>query len=655
MNTLLRLPLIASALVLLLSGCGGSEGGSAGTGADSFFDASITSLDNLGWLGGASQPLTRALTIEVDGEKHSPGGVVLRELVMGAPLIEGGARSGDVIVRIGETWVPLKENPALDVLRLVEQSVSGGKTSVELGLYRRGAIETCALSTRDLPALEVGLPVSVERFAQGAAAAARRLVALQGGAESSPRPALDALTGLALLAAGSGGDASPDFGDAVSAVRARLEARLSGDAAGLTPLDLSLGTVFLAESIGPLPAEIVLRGPRKARVLKMKAPAGLPGGGHGMVTMQISGSGPPGNWAGGEGGEDVDLSELMSGGHAEMQVFTTGGDDEPPPELLRSLGIPEGMKVQKLDGGSFHGLPEVHGGAGGGPPPADLATLLAEHDPDRAGELERLGVVVEKLIAGQAEDGGWGDAGASESERLLLTSEALFALGCARRVGLEVAGEPVEKGVGFLRPLVHEGKVAAAIARGGDRRVEAGRTALVASALLSLGCPESDDMLSALLQVSDDIGRYVVEAKEGVAFGLLSTATLRRQRGLVTWQKCYDDFRLRLVAGQRPDGSFAPFSKESGIDGIGGDVFDTAVGALVLSLQKEGVPVLLARAENPFAPVIDGEGKVADAAAAGEMPVMEGNLDLSDPAQLQKILEKLGAEGSVQIKQEGGE
>ena len=679
----LALSLVALFIVPAIFACG--EGGSGASKARTV-SADLELEDSrrlpLGWLGAHASPLTRSLDLtDEQGEARAPGGLVLRALTQDGPLAKAGAREGDVVVRCGENWVPLKEDPTLDLVELVEREVSGGKTQLELAAWRAGELVPLQVDI-DLPALEVGLPVEVERFHSGARAAIDRLVATQNeqGGFPATSPAqelvLDALAALALRSAGAAEEDAPaTHARALEAVSQRVDALLAqaeGSATPASPLALALAIAELSERLGPLPSEVLLASRPRVMSFSSELPEGfemegLPEGFAGMTVMTLSDDDLPDHIR-----EQIESGEFGHG-TSEMQLMTadaSGSFTMEGADLPEGVELPEGASLQfgEMSGHAAGEVPTEHSIKAGGDGP-DLATLLEEHDPERGATLESIDSAMQPLLALQAEDGGWGILDEPEIDRLVQTSFAMVALGAAQRVGLGLEDEPVERAARYLRALAHEGKVASAVARGADRRDESGRAASTAAAFLALGCPDTDPFARALLEYSDEMGHTLVGGSAAMPFHLLATGLVRRQRGLLTWQRFYDEFRIPLVAAQAPDGHFE-FATQRGTspmeERLAGPVFDTAIGALLLGLQDERLPVLLAIAENPFAPALDGEGERAKAPAAETpelpeglegMPFAPGEvITIDDPEKAQELLESLGIEGDFEIEgAEGGD
>ncbi|MAG54919.1 MAG: hypothetical protein CMJ83_01380 [Planctomycetes bacterium] len=608
----MKLMILTVAVTFVCAACGGDDSGSND---GSFVDASVTRLDALGWMGARVQPLGRLLTATDGDETRDPGGVVLRELPADGPLAKAGAKVGDVVVRIGEEWVPLKKNPVLDVIRLVELAVSSGEETVTVGCWRAGAMHKLSLSSPG-PAIEVGLPVSVERFVESARRGVTALVSMQrdDGGFPSAKPAdelaVAALAALALRAAGAATKAgAPEAKAALRKVEFRIDALLANEDQK-TPLSFAFAVMERAERIGPLPNAVQLAGPKSkggSSGGSSSLPMGGPSGGSHVITL--------------EGALPADLAKMIEsiGGKGAKITFGPAGAPGARPG-------PGGSKPGKISG-----KPADSGQA--------LAALLQLLDGDRLPKLEGLEPIVAALLAHQQDDGGFGPTDAPAADRIALTSQALLALGAANRVGGEASVDPAGKAIGFLSARLHGGKLPAAVAKGADRRCEAGRSAQAALALRAVGCGDDDDLLKSLVGFSDRMGREVCAAPTSRPYHVLATALLRRGRGLRAWQTFYDDFRFLLLAGQHPDGTFQPMQSPdpTPLEGtLTGPASATALGVLLVSLQSERVPTLTGHARNPFAPTLDGKGKPSSGKATTSTP-------MTDSKQAADLLKKLGA------------
>jgi len=593
-------------LALVLAGACGEAPENGRAGESAAVSAAELPERNLAWLGARARPASGLLRIPDGEHERCPGGLVLTALVAGGPLQVARAAPGDVLVRVDEDWIPLQEDPTGAFLALVEQRISGGRARATLAVWRAPRLVELDLELLDT-ALEVGLPVSVERFRTAAAAAVEALLASEapGSASGAGELARAAWTSLALRSAGAGQESAPESWRAgLRRADERLRAELGDPALGA--FDLALATLALAEEIGPLPEAVCRRA--APRVLKLAAPAGAQSAGSFTITQAVQ--------VGGDG-ESVDLQALLDGLDEGAQVMTLSAED------LDGLELPEGAQLVApgAQGELPEGVREALARSTQEAPAPELAALLAELAPERIPALAGLAGPLAALLALQREDGSCAAEGASEAEALVVDAFALAALGAAQRVGRELERGPLERLAARLRGAVDDGKVASAVARGADRRTLAARAGLVAWAFLSAGCPKSDPFVRALLDYSDDKGRHLLESREGLGFGLLATAAVRRGRGLSEWQRFYDEFRLALVAWQATDGSFElpATGAPVGLDGLWRDrAAATALGALVLALQEERLPVLVSAADNPFAPRLDSATLAAEVTSEGD-------------------------------------
>ena len=148
-----------------------------------FLDRSIESVHNLGWLGAKSHPLNDAVKfLEPDSPENgtmvSPGGIVLTEVVDGEPLSDIGLRPGDVVVRIDDDWVPIKEDSTLDVIGAIENLISANRENVTIGYLRMGEFSSANLPI-DRQSVDEGLPLPSQRLADVATNCLRNLSKLQ--------------------------------------------------------------------------------------------------------------------------------------------------------------------------------------------------------------------------------------------------------------------------------------------------------------------------------------------------------------------------------------------------------------------------------------------------------------------------------------------
>ena len=105
---------------------------------ENYIDSDITEFHNLGWLGVQTHPLTKSIRFKDPDDSDStisPGGLVITNLFADSPAADSQLNIGDVIVGIDGKWLPIKDDPTLDFIRLLESSVAAMKETTELSVY----------------------------------------------------------------------------------------------------------------------------------------------------------------------------------------------------------------------------------------------------------------------------------------------------------------------------------------------------------------------------------------------------------------------------------------------------------------------------------------------------------------------------------------
>jgi len=596
-----HLALLGTSIVCALLGASSCGDDTTATGGPAYtVDYSTEGpIHPLGWLGGRTQAVAGVVTFQHGGQRRDTGGLVVQELAPSGPLASAGARVDDVIVGIAEGWIPIKNDPWIDGIALVETAVSSGVQRLPVRILRSEQLLELEVPVAVKP-LEQGLPLAVVRFDEGAALVLPML-------HPDPGASLETLawSGLARRAAGEPAEAVD------------LDVLSEG---GADPADVSLSVADViaaimleAERLGPLPTDVVTE--LSSRAVFLEAGPGTEldlGDLSGILagSIQVGGEGLP-----------PDLAERIASGQGGWQVVQFGGDsgEGPDPEELRKvLNLPEGAEITVMSGspGALPGFPPgglpegaeivVDGMIEGLPPFGDLpglTALLEERAPDRLAAMKALEPWIGRLAAMQSEDGGWGG---DREDRIRLSCDALGALGMAQRAGLELPSETIELGVEWVRLALSDGQIAAHVARGGNRRDAVTRTQLAVRALRLLGCPDEDELMKLLTRfLASAEPRDFADPRD-----LLARALWARSGGALDWQKLYDAHRLQLVAAQDPDGKF--HFDEQPLE------LENAIGALLLSLQHARTPLLLGLASNPLAPPIDGHGKRPKLPETGE-------------------------------------
>ena len=172
-------------------------------------DPSVTEFHNLGWLGIRCYPMTANLSFadpdDVDASV-SPGGLIVTTVVPETPAAKAGFKKDDVIVGVEDKWMPIKDDPTLDVLAQLETRVTSAETKSTLKVYRDGELVELTIENVADP-LDDGLPNEVIRFTTLAKQGVNHLSTLQNsdgsfGAENvslDSKLQITAMAGLALL------------------------------------------------------------------------------------------------------------------------------------------------------------------------------------------------------------------------------------------------------------------------------------------------------------------------------------------------------------------------------------------------------------------------------------------------------------------------
>ncbi len=269
-HSLLLIPLL---FVFLLSGCSGeSTRNDSQNKATSKPTADDQQVRPLGWLdaNGSPSESTASFLDEETQEEVTPGGVVLVDVSSGGAAAIAGLQPGDTIVRVVDRWLPFKEDPSLDLMRLIEEQVSAGQEKIELGLLDGDEIATKTI-THKLTSLDDGLPLSVSRYDRALEQALGRLSSLQqeNGSFSASTGDLvatlrtSAVAGLALLGGGASADGSP-FHDALNKCQQFIADQIDAHTEESTPpIEPDTGTAkFVAagkSNLDPLTVAYVLQ------------------------------------------------------------------------------------------------------------------------------------------------------------------------------------------------------------------------------------------------------------------------------------------------------------------------------------------------------------------------------------------------------------
>lgn len=198
--------------VLVPAGCenSSSEPKTQVTANADLVDNSVEKFHNLGWLGVQTYPLKSAFSFvdPVDSESSvSPGGLVVANVMQATPAEAAGLKTNDVIVGIENEWLPIKDDPTLDVMEQIETRVTSGESETAILVYRDGEVSKLVLKNT-VGSVDEGLPDKVARYSDAANLGLQKLASLQNddGSFSDEQESFDnklqiaSLAGLAFLA-----------------------------------------------------------------------------------------------------------------------------------------------------------------------------------------------------------------------------------------------------------------------------------------------------------------------------------------------------------------------------------------------------------------------------------------------------------------------
>lgn len=583
-------PAIVSGMMLIALGC--QQKNDVAQSVQDRASSNPTSARPLGWLGATVTPANSVVQVAEAGSSRSSGAVVIQELSPNSPLGAAGAKPNDLIVQVGETWVPVKPNPTLDVVEIFEREISAGKTIVSVKVIRND--ETLELNLKvNLPALEVGLPMNVERFQLGARLAAEYLQRdglTTASQHENSWPVERAIHELVQTANGSTDQSS-----------SREILPPGPEHSNPSVFDLSFALLAMAERLGPLPAEVVVRGPKRMNI----------GGGGAVMSGGPIGGLPPGAQIHFEATPEM-LKQLENDG-AVVNIADSRGEAIDSSSIP---GLPPGLSVRRISPGDGQLPPGIQAQPivgrqptgqmlGNAPCAAPLSTILKEIVPSRLESLSLIEQHVDRLLKHQRSDGALAHSSETEVQAMQSTAWGLVAIAAAERAGAKTDNESINRALSFLRSLTENSQNSPSAS---DANQSAWRSVHYALPMLAMGCLESDSQLAPLIrQVDQRIGQ-LAQIEYGVDWNTLALALLQRQRGAKAWQDFYDQARFGLVAAQLPDGSFTGDDSGEQMTNSFHTKTATAIGGLILAMQSDRLPMTTANAINPWAPIVTGTG-----------------------------------------------
>ena len=574
------------------------------------------------------------------------GGVVLESLEPGSPLAKIGLTAGDVIVRVGEHWMPVKDDPTSDLIERVEGASSAGLGRVKLA-YLRGGKRAEADLAFEVPAVVVGLPGPSARFAHASAAALAWLALAQrpdGGfdtADTSPsaQVAVAAMAGLCFAA-------SPDRAHATAA--ARCVKYVAGRVGSSDHLGAAYASLLLAEATDAK-AEALRTGDTLSTYLRQ----------HPLPTLP-----------------ELPTADFFETLQRLRKLRLAHGAGHP--DVRRAQDEWEAQKAKARD--ALSRLEAAIGNLATEQEEARRLMTLAHGARDRyemiaTGEdvAAALAGALEIILKAQDPTGAWPASPPGTTvaycDRTFATTACLAALGAAERAGCAVDNAKVQLGLSALEAAINGGYPGYAGDPSFDRRSEAARAAAAVVAMGSLSVRLTEPMPIRLIEYEQRFAKEITRAPTSVYPGLLASALCARRLGLPAWLSFHAEFAVPLLALQRLDGSFAPTPGAPDprelpfLAAVDGPAWRTAHGALALLLDRDALPVL--RLTQPaWSRERDGSGAIVSADSApdastkppkGDMEFasveeaikfMKDSLGLKDDdPQIKKLREMMG-EGS---------
>jgi hypothetical protein len=228
---------------------------------------------------------------------------------------------------------------------------------------------------------------------------------------------------------------------------------------------------------------------------------------------------------------------------------------------------------------------------------------------------------MQKVVAAQQEDGGWllgaADNETGYNERTLAAHWCLQGMGAAERAGVQMDNGLFEKACAYMKAHTNKGNVGFVPDEGFDRRSEAGRVAGILAAMRSISCSFSAPYMQKLFKYYTGYSKEIARAPLDESIHLLSAAVFSRQKGLPQWYLFNQENQVLLLSLQKGDGSFAPLPKPRRkpvpfLDDLSGPAWRTSVYTLLLLLQEDALPLLVAKADPAWTRTRDSDGKVQE-------------------------------------------
>lgn len=567
----------------------------------SYLDQSRTDLSSLGWLGATSHPVSEAFSFAHPSKEDktvSPGGLVLTEVFSDTPAEKAGLKTGDVMVGVGERWLPINDDPTMDFIRELETEVSSGSEKIAISVMRDGACETVDIDNVVKP-LSEGMPYDVARLKDAAARGADYLASQQNDdgsfgnetIEPYERLQVTAVCGLALLAADNDFQSNLDqclkfIGETIDACGKEEDARL--EAQKKVPEGIAILKSLTQESVDQKDA--LGDALKKLKDIQNKAVKKMP-------TIKI----PNYNIE-----PSIVSYSLMF--LAEANVPMTDGKWMP-----RIQGLIQSLAKAQDDSGAW-GVASVQ---------------PAVEEKSEQSNLDEVAI----------------NSSASQT-----TNRVLLALGMMERKGISGNPETISKACGYLKTRFTE-RASESL----DRRTKAGLAAGTTAALYSINCQPRDAFLLEATKAAMTKMEERVSINGGLSFAF-ETAVFARQSNKENWQQFHDSYKYLLSSSQKPDGSFASTRfPEIEPDSSRSEEWRTAHCCLLLSLQQGKLKKLIAETKGPMNITRDSDGKKIDAAQTAAGAQTPGGPELDKMEEMKKKFKELGIDiGNLKIPPPSG-
>ena len=306
---------------------------------------------------------------------------------------------------------------------------------------------------------------------------------------------------------------------------------------------------------------------------------------------------------------------------------------------------------------------------------AYVAQFLAESDVQMMDGkwMPRLMGTITSLSKSQHESGAWNMVEKIDgmprhvAHTTHTTNQVLLAIGMLERKGVMGNPDTIKKACGYLKQA-KEARAGISI----DRRLKNSLTAGTAAALMSVNCQTNDAFLKQAVEDGLSGAGECYLSPQFTLPGVLSTALLARQTGADAWEQFHNETKYWISSVQLPDGSFNSMptgsaDQDTDEERNADSVWEAAHYCLLLAMQSDKLPKLMAKAKSPMQVARNSDGEKVEGSASGtpaipgmpagakvmslQMGDLSGEGSLED--QLKEKLKEMGIEGDIQIGSPG--